>query len=224
MGKSTISISMAIFHCYVSSPEGKHYIHAHHPILGVPSVSCESVVRTTTRWFYRRACLKHMASNSFCFPMLMSCHCQDMPGVLTHSFLESLPATFVTGKWWSWCNLARILCQEFVLKHGFPGVSECEAPNFEKEMHGYEMSSYENLNNLRPLGRANPVFDATRARKKAEQDSILLANRIRLLRAEDARTRKKIVETEKKTQEIQLGFICLLHFIFHSWRIVIFYS
>ena len=35
-----------------------------------------------------------------------------------------------------------------------------------------------------------------------EQDSILLANRIRLLRAEDARTRKKIVETEKKTQEI----------------------
>ena len=86
------------------------------------------------------------------------------------------------------------------------------------------MSSYENLNNLRPLGRANPVFDATRARKKAEQDSILLANRIRLLRAEDARTRKKIVETEKKTQEIQLGFICLLHFIFHSWRVVIFYS
>lgn len=111
-----------------------------------------------------------------------------------------------------------------MLKHGFPGVSECEAPNFEKEMHGYEMSSYENLNNLRPLGRANPVFDATRARKKAEQDSILLANRIRLLRAEDAQTRKKIVETEKKTQEIQLGFICLLHFIFHSWRVVIFYS
>ena len=66
------------------------------------------------------------------------------------------------------------------------------------------MSNYENLNNLRPLGRANPVFDATRARKKAEQDSILLA----LLRAEDARTRKKIVETEKKTQEILLGFIC----------------
>lgn len=72
-------------------------------------------------------------------------------------------------------------------------------------MHGYGMSSYENLNNLRPLGRANPVFDATRARKKAEQDSILLANRIRLLRAEDARTRKKIVETEKKTQEILMA-------------------
>ena len=61
------------------------------------------------------------------------------------------------------------------------------------------MSNYENLNNLR---RPNPIFDATRARKKAEQDSILLANRIRLLRAEDARTRKKIAETEKKTQEI----------------------
>lgn len=46
----------------------------------------------------------------------------------------------------------------------------------------------------RPLGsaRSNPLFDATRARKKAEQDSILLANRIRLLRAEEARTRKKI--------------------------------
>lgn len=72
-------------------------------------------------------------------------------------------------------------------------------------MHGYEMSNYENLNNLRHLGRANPVFDATRARKKAEQDSILLANRIRLLRAEDARTRKKIVETEKKTQEILMA-------------------
>ncbi|CAE7742281.1 unnamed protein product [Symbiodinium pilosum] len=40
------------------------------------------------------------------------------------------------------------------------------------------------------------------ARKKAEQDSILLANRIRLLRNEEAKTRKKIVETEKKTQEI----------------------
>ena len=49
----------------------------------------------------------------------------------------------------------------------------------------------------RPLSsaRSNPLFDATRARKKAEQDSILLANRIRLLRAEEARTRKKISET-----------------------------
>eukprot|EP00438_Fugacium_kawagutii_P011046 Skav221273 [mRNA] locus=scaffold2775:36412:37327:+ [translate_table: standard] len=55
------------------------------------------------------------------------------------------------------------------------------------------------------MARAKPIFDATRARKKAEQDSILLANRIRMLRAEDARTRKKIVETEKKTQEIILA-------------------
>lgn len=68
-------------------------------------------------------------------------------------------------------------------------------------MSGYELSSYDSI---RPMAgaRSNPVFNVTRARKKAEQDSILLANRIRLLRAEDARTRKKIVETEKKTQEI----------------------
>lgn len=65
-------------------------------------------------------------------------------------------------------------------------------------------SPVDDLSNLRPLGsaRSNPLFDATRARKKAEQDSILLANRIRLLRAEEARTRKKISDTEKKTQEI----------------------
>mmetsp|Transcript_21874 Transcript_21874/g.47712 ORF Transcript_21874/g.47712 Transcript_21874/m.47712 type:complete len:149 (-) Transcript_21874:11-457(-) len=43
---------------------------------------------------------------------------------------------------------------------------------------------------------------AASARKRAEQDSILLANRIRLLKAEEEKTKKKIRETEKKTHEI----------------------
>lgn len=47
-----------------------------------------------------------------------------------------------------------------------------------------------------------PLFDAVAARKRAEQDAILLANRIRLLKAEEAKTKKKISETEKKTSEI----------------------
>jgi len=46
------------------------------------------------------------------------------------------------------------------------------------------------------------LFSAAAARKRAEQDSILLANRIRLLKAEEEKTRKKIRETETKTQEI----------------------
>lgn len=56
----------------------------------------------------------------------------------------------------------------------------------------------------RPTGsaRSGALFNVQMSRKKAEQDSILLANRIRLLRNEEAKTRKKIVETEKKTQEI----------------------
>lgn len=47
-----------------------------------------------------------------------------------------------------------------------------------------------------------PLFSAQIARKRAEQDSILLANRIRLLRKEEERTRKKTVETEQKTHEL----------------------
>lgn len=47
-----------------------------------------------------------------------------------------------------------------------------------------------------------PLYNAIMARKKAEQDSLLLANRIRLLRAEEEKTRQKIRDTEKKTQEI----------------------
>mmetsp|Transcript_2160 Transcript_2160/g.5479 ORF Transcript_2160/g.5479 Transcript_2160/m.5479 type:complete len:423 (+) Transcript_2160:26-1294(+) len=49
-----------------------------------------------------------------------------------------------------------------------------------------------------------PIVDAGAARRRAEQDAILLANRIRLLKAEDAKTRKKIKETEQKTHEILL--------------------
>jgi len=47
-----------------------------------------------------------------------------------------------------------------------------------------------------------PLFNANNARRKAEQDSILLANRIRLLRAEEDKARKKIRDTEAKTREI----------------------
>lgn len=47
-----------------------------------------------------------------------------------------------------------------------------------------------------------PLFSANNARKRAEQDAILLANRIRLLRAEEDKAKKKIRETEGKTKEI----------------------
>lgn len=47
-----------------------------------------------------------------------------------------------------------------------------------------------------------PLFNANNARRRAEQDSILLANRIRLLRAEEEKARKKVRETEGKTREI----------------------
>lgn len=47
-----------------------------------------------------------------------------------------------------------------------------------------------------------PLFHANTARRRAEQDSILLANRIRLLRLEEEKARKKIRETEQKTKEI----------------------
>ncbi|CAJ1362062.1 unnamed protein product [Effrenium voratum] len=63
------------------------------------------------------------------------------------------------------------------------------------------MEEYGSLNRLNSA-RSNPLFDAARARKQAEQDSILLANRIRLLRNEEAKTKRKIAETERKTQEI----------------------
>jgi len=55
---------------------------------------------------------------------------------------------------------------------------------------------------LRPDAPRPELYAATLARKRAEQDSILLANRLRLLRAEDEKTRKKIREAEKKTSEI----------------------
>lgn len=47
-----------------------------------------------------------------------------------------------------------------------------------------------------------PLFNANNARRRAEQDSILLANRIRLLRNEEEKARRKIRETEGKTKEI----------------------
>lgn len=46
------------------------------------------------------------------------------------------------------------------------------------------------------------LFDAAAARRRAEQDAILLANRIRLLKAEEAKTKKQISEAEFRTREI----------------------
>lgn len=46
------------------------------------------------------------------------------------------------------------------------------------------------------------LFSAVAARKRAEQDALLLANRIRLLRAEDQKTKKRVQETEKRMQAI----------------------
>lgn len=52
------------------------------------------------------------------------------------------------------------------------------------------------------VGSRCPLSNATLARKRAEQDAILLANRLRLLRAEEEKTRKKVIETESKTSDI----------------------
>eukprot|EP00931_Biecheleriopsis_adriatica_P086487 TRINITY_DN61150_c0_g1_i1.p1 TRINITY_DN61150_c0_g1~~TRINITY_DN61150_c0_g1_i1.p1 ORF type:complete len:445 (-),score=101.57 TRINITY_DN61150_c0_g1_i1:119-1453(-) len=65
-----------------------------------------------------------------------------------------------------------------------------------------EYSDFQDFQRQPGSERNSALFHASSARKKAEQDSILLANRIRLLRNEEAKTRKKIAETEKKTQEI----------------------
>jgi len=46
------------------------------------------------------------------------------------------------------------------------------------------------------------LFSAIAARKRADQDALLLANRIRLLRTEDQKTRKRVHETERKTHEL----------------------
>lgn len=40
-------------------------------------------------------------------------------------------------------------------------------------------------------------------RKKAEEDALLLQNRIKLLQLEEKKAMKKIEETKKKAQEIQ---------------------
>lgn len=64
--------------------------------------------------------------------------------------------------------------------------------DFDVNMQGYELKKQDAL----------PLYNATVARKRAEQDGILLANRIRLLRAEEEKTRKKIAETETRTAEV----------------------
>jgi hypothetical protein len=51
-------------------------------------------------------------------------------------------------------------------------------------------------------GDAGMLFDAAAARRRAERDAILLANRIRLLKEEELRMKKKISDTESRTREI----------------------
>merc|ERR1719335_1064274 len=46
------------------------------------------------------------------------------------------------------------------------------------------------------------LFAAAISRKRAEQDAMLLANRINLLRAEEKKAQKKIEETKKRANEI----------------------
>lgn len=46
------------------------------------------------------------------------------------------------------------------------------------------------------------LIEAKQARKKVEEDALLLANRIALLEVEDKKAQKKIQETRKKAQEI----------------------
>lgn len=55
---------------------------------------------------------------------------------------------------------------------------------------------------MRPQPGRLDLYSAAAARKKAEQDSLLLANRIRLLRAEEEKTRKRVQDTEAKTREV----------------------
>ena len=52
------------------------------------------------------------------------------------------------------------------------------------------------------MSEAKALFVASTGRKRAEQDSVLLDNRLKLLRAEEARARAKIAETEGKAAEI----------------------
>eukprot|EP00921_Rhytidocystis_pertsovi_P002309 GHVQ01003947.1.p1 GENE.GHVQ01003947.1~~GHVQ01003947.1.p1 ORF type:complete len:274 (-),score=74.10 GHVQ01003947.1:1131-1952(-) len=49
---------------------------------------------------------------------------------------------------------------------------------------------------------ARQLFQCRLSRKKTEQDALLLANRIALLRAEEDKARKKIDETKKRSQEV----------------------
>lgn len=64
------------------------------------------------------------------------------------------------------------------------------------------MGEFQHDYDLKKQDSSLPLYNASVARKRAEQDSILLANRIRLLRAEEEKTRKKISETENKTNEV----------------------
>lgn len=64
-------------------------------------------------------------------------------------------------------------------------------------------SSLHHSGSAMPLGDLSMAYNsAAAARKRAEQDSILLANRIRLLRAEEERTHKKTREAERQAYEL----------------------
>jgi hypothetical protein len=47
------------------------------------------------------------------------------------------------------------------------------------------------------------LLESKAMRKKAEEDALLLQNRIKLLQLEEKKAMKKIDETKKKAQEIQ---------------------
>lgn len=51
-------------------------------------------------------------------------------------------------------------------------------------------------------GNERKLLEAKLARKKVEEDALLLSNRIALLEVEDKKAQKKIDETRKKAQEI----------------------
>ncbi|CAK0882150.1 unnamed protein product, partial [Prorocentrum cordatum] len=84
-----------------------------------------------------------------------------------------------------------------------PGARDRARPREDDGAFAGAATGSEQSQEFSRLGSACPAFSsALSARKRAEQDAVLLANRIRLLRAEEENTRKKIRETEKQTTDI----------------------
>ncbi len=87
----------------------------------------------------------------------------------------------------------------------FSALQQEDSPvrNEEKKEKDFVLSP-NNLGEKSPLKEEKErLIEAHLARKKVEEDALLLANRIALLEAEDKKINKKIEETRKKALEIR---------------------